>query len=305
MMLSKGLLLGSILISFAAGSMADSTIGVISWNVKGNTSVANGGWSVPATQSREILSIKNKINASQVDFINLVQTTEQGINNKTHLDQVLGTSRWSGVYSDCHFDATQIIYDNTKWQKIGSDFSGGFTDQCTGVDDRPYSMALFKSKQSANNKPVLFISVHFPHIGRYSWEGTAANLANSGFTNGFNTILKQNNLTADKVRVIMAGDMNEIGENFYGYQGIINTLKTGITAINDALSAQVKSCCSSNGYNSHFDKVYSTNSMIKQAPQDVLFDMTDYNIDEQHRPIYVLVSPLPGNEEQDFSQYYY
>src|SRR4051812_29740939 len=72
----------------------DNQVGVVIWNVKGDTrQLVNGGWNVVSpdggNQAKEIGFIKSQIASKQVDFINLVQTTENNGNNYTELDKVL------------------------------------------------------------------------------------------------------------------------------------------------------------------------------------------------------------------------
>lgn len=278
--------------SKVAGS-ADSSIGVLSWNVKGDTrQPVNGGWNVVSpnggNQAKEINFIKGQI--AKVDFINLVQTTENGENNRTQLDKVLGAAKWGGIYSNCFIDATQIIYDKTKWEPVGSNFpSGGFKGcKLPPWDDRPYSMAMFKNIDPAAKK-VLFISVHFPHIPMdASW--TQMGSFKTSVTNLINS-----NGGARNIRVIMAGDMNEVGENFYAMatKDFISTFQGGDVTIKGTLSAEEKSCCGNNGYVNRFDKVYATNSIITQT----LMDTSSYGITEEHRPIYVQVGALSATEE--------
>jgi len=267
----------------------DSPIGVLSWNVKGDTrQLVNGGWNVVSpnrgNQGKQIDFIKSQIASKQIDFINLVQTMENNRNNSTELDKVLGTDRWGGIYSDCVLDATQIIYDKTKWTPVGPDFPhGGFKGCKSSWDDRPYSMAVFKNINPLSKK-VLFISAHLPHNAP---DNTWSELEN--FKASVAALINSNG-GARNVRVIMAGDMNEVGGNFYNFatHDFINTFNAADATIPGALSEEKNSCCSNDGYSYYFDKVYATNSKITETSMD----NTDYNIVEQHRPIYVVVGPL-------------
>ncbi|HLX54942.1 MAG TPA: hypothetical protein VKR58_13435 [Aquella sp.] len=270
----------------------DSPIGVLVWNVKGDTrELVNGGWNVVSpnggNQGKEIDFIKSQIASKQVDFINLVQTTENNGNNSTELDKVLGTDRWGGIYSDCILDATQIIYDKTIWTPVGTDFPhGGFKGCKPSWDDRPYSMAVFKNI-SPISKQVLFINVHMPHNAP---DNTWSELGN--FKASVTALINSNGGPRN-VRVILAGDMNEVGEDFYGLgtKDFINTFNGTDVTIPGALSEEKNSCCANDGYIYYTDKVYATNSTIIETSMD----NTDYNIVEQHRPIYVLVgSRKPG-----------
>jgi len=282
--------------SSADAAATDSLIGVISWNVKGDTrQKVNGGWNVVTpdggNQGKEISFIKSQIASGKpVDFINLVQTTENNGNNHTQLDKVLGATKWGGIYSDCFIDATQIIYDKTKWAPASSNFPNGGFKGCKPDpwDDRPYSMAMFKNVNPTAKK-VLFISVHFPHIPMdASWTQMGS------FKTSVTTLINSNG-GARNVRVIMAGDMNEVGENFYAMatKDFINTFQGGDATIKGALSAEERSCCGNNGYVNRFDKVYATNSTITQT----LMDTSSYGITEEHRPIYVQVGALSTTEE--------
>ncbi|MCC2624169.1 MAG: hypothetical protein K0R14_42 [Burkholderiales bacterium] len=264
-------------------------IGILSWNVKGDTrQLVNGGWNVVSpnggNQGKQIDFIKSQIASKQVDFINLVQTLENHGSNSTQLDKVLGSDRWGGIYSDCILDATQIIYDKTKWTPIGPDFPhGGFKGCKPSNDDRPYSMAMFKNIDPLSKK-LLFISVHLPHNAPdASWTELKT------FKDSVTALINSNG-GARNVRVIMAGDMNEVGADFYNLatKDFIDTLNGSDFTIPGALSAEKNSCCREDSYIYFFDKVYATNSTITETSMDD----TDYNIVEQHRPIYVVVKPI-------------
>jgi hypothetical protein len=297
----------TIAVSFAANAagISDETIGVISYNVKGyinhqTKGRQDGGWSYSANRNLLIKAINDQIKTQKykVDFIGIFQTNEvfakdgkTPISNITHLDtqltKVQGGPQWAGVYSSCYYDGNQIVYDKNKWQLMApGPLNNGFKGCGSGVDNRPYMMALFQNIASPNDKKVLFISVHFPHKDG-SWGGSSDNLTkNSKFGADLNTILATNKLSASDVRIIMAGDMNEIGQNFYSLGNTFIGMFKGKN--NSGLSANIPTCC--NGGGNQFDKVYANNSNVEQT---VSFDIDggDNQIFEQHLGIYAELNP--------------
>ncbi len=284
----------------AASGVTDDTIGVISYNVKGYINHQNppGGWN-DATNRDKLINAMNaqiKTQNNKIDFIGLVQTNEKfggadgktPISNITHLDAQLAPVagvRWAGVYSDCYYDGNQIVYNSNKWKIMTpGPLNNGFKGCGPSADNRPYMMALFQNTTNPNDKKVLFISVHFPHKDG-NWSGSTADLGRT-FSGDFNKILAANNLNAGGVRIIMAGDMNEIGQNFYSLGSTFIDLFNGSRS--SGLSANVPTCC--NGGGMQFDKVYTNNSTTEQTYS---FDVVGgpNEIFEQHKGIYILLNP--------------
>ncbi|MCC2626114.1 MAG: hypothetical protein K0R14_1987 [Burkholderiales bacterium] len=290
----------SITADAASLGSTDNLIGVISYNVKGYINHQNppGGWNDTTNRGKLIGAINAQIKTqnNKIDFIGLVQTNEKfapdgktPISNITHLDGQLAPVagiRWAGVYSSCYYDGNQIVYNSNKWRLMApGPFSNGFKGCGPTADNRPYLMALFQNIASPNDKKVLFISVHFPHRDG-NWSGSATDL-NRTFNGDLNRILTANNLNAANVRIIMAGDMNEIGQNFYSLGSTFISLFKGSNK--SGLSSNIPTCC--NGGGDQFDKVYANNSNVEQT---FSFDIVggSNEIFEQHKGVYALLNPI-------------
>lgn len=219
-----------------AQSSSRQVIGVIAYNVKGDTryqqagtkTVPGGGWNVASVRNQQIKLIIQNLRANDIDFVSLEQASSLS-NGKESLPQYPLANylqqgfqkyrQWQTIRSRCGFDAIQITYKGRKWKPLytlasydktqpNANQKGFMTCLANGqsTDSRPYNMVLFQNRIQPT-QCVLFIAAHTPH----GIPGQTASWTNTKFLNDFQ-MMKSRQPATCKLTTIIAGDLNEVGD---------------------------------------------------------------------------------------------
>jgi hypothetical protein len=309
---------------WSSGAMAANqlSIGVIQYNAK----ASQGGWtSDPAygdPLKKQIALIVDKIrdtsNPSPVQFIALEQAGTHSKNCTANNDFLVscalehsGLAGWKTILSECDFDQTQLAY-SSDWELVATAHNplvDGYKslgskdpDKCWAQawsKGRPYNIAYFQHVKT--KETVLFVIVHMPHQypdcagptcpygGKYYWDVPQ-------FKRDIQTVVGAN-VDLKKVHLIVAGDMNDLGNDndpakFASIFGDFGNI---------AISQQKKNppdptCCQDNGYQTFFDRIVTNSGDQPQAeviylkgydyPLDKTTDFPNGRHNEEHKAIY-------------------
>lgn len=265
--------------SIAAG---EEKVSLIQYNVKGS----GRGWVAGSPNIEYKLQLMSDvIKTKSIDFITLEEAYQySGVASPLLSDELeaRGVVGWKTISSSCNKDVAQIGYSSS-WILVGklgslAGHAAGFGWKgCTGGDGRPYDIGLFKNK--ATNRSILVAATHLPHC--HAPITTCADQWRNGvvkFYKDATTILSP----SQNAVVIIAGDMNEIGE-----KATDEELSTVFTFQNLKKSKNVITCCKVDGWINYFDHVATTGQTaptvdVKKAPSEV----ERYFATEEHWMIY-------------------
>ncbi|ASK78933.1 hypothetical protein CF386_07645 [Paraphotobacterium marinum] len=276
-------LINFIFISFNV--LANTDIGVIQYNVKGDTRSSHSGgvWTKPNLRDKQRQLIQDKVDSNDVDFIALEQAvtdTTSGANPL--LNTLLLGKKWITISNSEHFsndfDEAQLTYDSDKWTLISSHSDFWIKSD---AEVRPYTMGYFHLKSDASVK-VLVVALHFPHLSTPAW-----NL--ESFRDNVSKLVGSSDLS--NVNVILIGDMNEAStedniNNLAGFSEMFG--KFSITKI-------AKTCCSNSDYVYNFDQVavnnggdFMSSEIINSSDPDIYIPKgAPTESAESHKAIYV------------------
>jgi hypothetical protein len=293
----------------APGAMAGSqfSVGVIEYNAK----ESQGGWT---TQYGDVLGkqiklivdkIRDKSNPSPVQFIALDQAKAESrtctANDDTLVSCALEHNQlpgWTTIVSDCEPEQIELAYSKD-WKLVvapnttnplvdgyHNDDPTKFRSVCWaekthGARGRPYNIAYFEN--AASKETVLFVIVHMPHLypdnctgpkcyaGNYYWDIPQ-------FKRDVQTVVGANtDLT--KVHLIVAGDMNDLGNDadpakFVSIFGDFGA----ITISEQTISPPFITCCANDGYTAGLYDRIVTNSTV--APKYSVIDPNIYPLNK-------------------------
>lgn len=263
-------------------------IKVVSYNVKGDvrTSRNNGIWTQSALRAKQVALLNQAINSEGVEFIALQQTiVDTNSGAYPDISSTLTGGQWRGIFNSNHkikddFDEASIYYDSSKWELNSSTTLGGYWKDDNDV--RPYVMAYFKNK--ASDEQLLFASTHFPHV-LHGHEPSV----NWNITQFISDIKKVTNLSdaeLGNLKVIIAGDMNEIGQN-HSFNDLPKL--SNLFGQFSMVPIFLNTCCKNDNYSYTFDQVITNKGEIKNAKilLNELYPLGTASSDEEHKAIIV------------------
>ena len=292
-------------------------VGVLQYNVKGDArdSRDKGVWSRPERREKQVDAIKEAIKSKGIDFV-AMQQVEPG-QDKNTLDYYLNNqnsdkewktlqpdpdSYWNNVIQE--WDIAQITYNQEKWKLVKDPIAGFWKDNGDN-DVRPFVAAYFKNVGNPELK-LLFVSVHFPHVNPNdpsscnAWKGTAK------FKEMVNKLIDNTDL--NKLQVIFAGDMNEIGDNSLNLNNptLINKCLEEFGELNFTKYSvgqhgeETGTCCSDKSpYIYKYDHIVAKGEIIDQG----ILQNTGYisgnipNPTEEHKAVYAVIELSSGQSE--------
>ena len=266
------------------------SVGVIEYNAK----ASQGGWSMtgkppPFPLQIDLIAnkVKDKSNASPVQFIALVQAGDGGTqgcvgNNGRPNDYLIscalnrrGLQGWNTIVSVCDYDQTQLAY-SSEWKLVKALVNDYQKDVCWTAKDqgRPYNIAYF---QNGNSKEMLlFVVVHMPHGypddcqsqscpygGKFAWnvpqfKADVQSVVGSG-------------VDLKTVRLLIAGDMNDLGNDADPKRFVPIFDDFGPVKISkQAKTPPDPTCCADNGYSTFFDRIV-TNDRFSEPSYEVVY----------------------------------
>lgn len=240
-------------LAFGRPAAADPlSIGVIQYNAKASMGgwttdprYYRSGDTAPLDLQIQLIvdKINDPSNPSPVQFIALEQagtsSASCGTGNRKLISCALADNKlqgWNTILSQCAPEQTELAY-SSDWELVpskgnplvngyvynGNPVGDGGADKCwapkatRGSDHgRPYNMALFRMKAKPGEQ-VLFVLVHMPHQypdctppgcaygGKYNWDVPQ-------FKQDIQTVVGTN-VNLKNVRLIVAGDMNDLGND--------------------------------------------------------------------------------------------
>jgi hypothetical protein len=293
----------------ASGAMAGSqfSVGVIEYNAK----ESQGGWT---TQYGDVLGkqiklivdkIRDKSNPSPVQFIALDQAKAQSrtciANDDTLVSCALEHNQlpgWTTIVSDCEPEQIELAYSkdwklvvapnttNPLVDRYHNDDPTKFRSVCwaektKGDRGRPYNIAYFENV--ASKETVLFVIVHMPHqypdnctgpkcyAGKYYWDIPQ-------FKRDVQTVVGAN-VDLTKVHLIVAGDMNDLGNDndpakFVSILGDFGAVKIS----EQTISPPYITCCANDGYTAGLYDRIVTNSTV--TPKYSVIDPNIYPLNK-------------------------
>ncbi|TNF66718.1 MAG: hypothetical protein EP298_08525 [Gammaproteobacteria bacterium] len=292
------------LLAFCSISIANaSTVNIIQYNVKGDIRSArdHGIWSQNSLRSKELDLINSQIQSKPVDFIAL----EQAITDTHHgatplLDDELkshyGLTNWKTYVNTNHltsgdFDETEITFNTNRWKVLPNTTTPGnywTTDNNNGV--RPYNMIYLEGTAKDNSgEKVLFVALHFPHYGSAAYWNTKQFIQDAQNTVGSGTKLTN-------VTVILAGDMNEVGDA-NGNASRLNSLKDFKTTFGAFKISSINDTCCQNTqprkYSLPYDQVATNHSNATISgyvinPSSEIYP--NHPNSEEHKAVYATIT---------------
>ncbi len=305
LILASLLFLGQFSPAWAGGTVE---VGVLQYNVKEN----NGGWvngnGFDALDKQMDLIVKT-MKAKQVDFITLEQAPSPRLTDE--LDK-RGIKGWTTYTSKCSHERTQLNF-SPDWEEVKANgttnpiVDGDQPEECWDIG-RPYNIAFLHNKKT--NIDVLVVLAHFPHcwglddtpppphIGQYFEDCRNKNKdwQIPKFQSDVQAVVGATvGAHLDKVHLIVAGDMNELGGA--GDAGLFAPL---FGAFGDLkVSTPLVSCCFAQGdgdWVHKFDHIVANsgdgNAAIIPAPYplgDPNFVNKQGKGNEEHKAIYSVV----------------
>jgi hypothetical protein len=293
----------------ASRAMAGSqfSVGVIEYNAK----ESQGGWTtqygdVLAKQIKLIVDkINDKSNPSPVQFIALDQAKAESrpctANDDTLVSCALEHNQlpgWTTIVSDCEPEQIELAYSKD-WKLVDApnttnplvdgyhnDDPTKFRSVCWaekthGARGRPYNIAYFENV--ASKETVLFVIVHMPHqypdnctgpkcyAGNYYWDIPQ-------FKRDVQTVVGAN-VDLTKVHLIVAGDMNDLGNDndpakFTSILGDFGAVKIS----EQTISPPSITCCANDDFTAGYYDRFVTNSTV--APQYSVIDPNIYPLNK-------------------------
>ena len=228
------------------------------------------------------------LSENSIDFIALQQSiVDTSSGAFPDISSELTPGKWQGIFNHDHkkakdFDEASIYFDSNKWQLTNTTKCGYWKND---DDVRPYVIAYFNRVNS--DEKLIFASVHLPHVGKGQEPSVNWNI--SQFLTDIETItaLKENDLKNTKL--IIAGDMNEVGQNHS-----INQLPklSSIFGNISMLPKDLNSCCKNDGYNYTFDQITTNHGSVQNACilNGELYPIGTDPSDEEHKTIIAEIS---------------
>jgi hypothetical protein len=310
--------LAAALVLLFAGPTSGATagqfsVGVIEYNAK----ASQGGWTtkygnVLQKQIKLIVDkIRDKSNPSPVQFVALVQagthSTKCTAGNESLISCALEHNQlpgWKTIISDCEPEQIELAYSKD-WQLVAApnttnplvdgyntDDPKKFRNVCwaqrtPGDHGRPYNIAYFENV--ASKETVLFVIVHMPH--QYPDNCTASSCTYAGkydwdipqFKTDVQTVVGAG-VDLTKVHLIVAGDMNDLGNDNDPAKFVSILSDFGAIKISEQMALPTyPTCCANDGYTAgYYDRIV-TNSTV--PPQYSVLDPTIYPLNKtKHFP---------------------
>jgi len=278
-----------------AHAASAQTIGVIQYNVKSG----QRGW----TTQNDVLDkqthlVTDEVKSAPVDFIALEQAPEKPGVARSNISVALakdGVAGWKTIISRCELDVTQLAY-SPDWQLVvaantGNPLVDGLNPQygwiprgCGSHHARPFNIAYFHNAKSGAD--VLFVINHLPHCGNTA---TCTKPWDVGkFKQDVKSVVGAGaDLT--KIRLIAAGDMNELGGS--DDAKAFDPLFSAFGALQ--ISTNLLTCCADSSFQYSFDRLVANSA---DRPKAIILDGVAYPINpdlknnEEHKAIYGVVS---------------
>jgi hypothetical protein len=287
--------------AWRSGALATSaiSIGVIEYNAKASQGGWTLNYGDPIPLPLQIDLIANKINDASnpdpVQFIALVQAGDGGARNcvdkQGNVNDYLiscalaakGLKGWTTIISACDDDQTQLAY-SADWTLVAntaqnplvdgyqSDDPTKYKDVCwadlspvKSDHGRPYNIAYFQHGKTGET--VLFVIVHMPHgypddcqnnpcpygNGKFMWDVPQ-------FKSDVRSVVGPN-VDLKKVRLLVTGDMNSLGEHADPklFAPIFDDFGA-VKVSEEVTKAPDPTCCADDGYMFFFDRIVTNSS---------------------------------------------
>jgi hypothetical protein len=294
------------ILSPLSGAMAGQfSIGIIEYNAK----ASQGGWtnnygkpSPPLPLQIDLIAdkINDTSNPSPVQFIALVQAGDDGSRDCPN-DYLIscalarkGLTGWNTIISICKYDQTQLAY-SSDWELVPKlkqnplvdsydrDFCWAELSPINSDHGRPYNIAYFQNRTS--KEMLLFVIVHMPHgqpdncqglpcpYGQLMWDVPR-------FKRDVRRVVGSA-IDLKKVRLVIAGDMNDLGHDAdpKGFAPIFDDFGD-VKISKQAVTPPDPTCCADRqGYHLFFDRIV-TNGSVEPSYEVVYLKGHDYPLDK-------------------------